>query len=358
MADIAQAKHRGGPRPNSGRPRNELIAELIAREGISRATAYRRMQAAKATVEVGEVMHGDCRKILPAIPNESIDCIVTSPPYWGLRDYGVEGQIGVETTLDEYLETMVQVCRELWRVLKPTGSFWLNVGDCYANIGNTHQTDFTSSAVGYGGRGRGVLGGQPRRRIPTRLKAKNLCMIPNRIALLLQQDGWFVRSEIIWHKPNGMPESIIDRPTSAHEKVWLLTKSDRYFYDADAIRRSHKEKSLQRAKQARGRDHKYSDERQPIFQDISKCCHPNGSNARNVWTIGVNHFKDTHFATFPPELVRRCILAGCPPGGLVLDPFGGSGTTGLVAKQLGRRAALIEINPDYVKMAKDRLGAY
>jgi DNA modification methylase len=296
-----------------------------------------------------EILRGDVRDVLPTLASDSFDCVVTSPPYWGLRDYGVEGQIGLEPTMQGYLDTMVGVCREVRRVLKPEGTFWLNIGDSYANTGNT-QTDFSASKVGYGGSGRGKIGGQPKKQIPKGLKPKDLCMIPNRLAILLQEDGWYVRSEIIWHKPNPMPESVRDRPTSAHEKVWLLTKSPKYYYDADAI-----------AEDGVGRERYFGSDNYSKGSGRNDAGSYNAEpcvkrNARNVWSISPKPFKGAHFATMPPDLVERCIKAGCPEGGLVLDPFGGSGTTGMVAQQLQRNATLIELNEEYTHIINSRIG--
>jgi DNA modification methylase len=289
------------------------------------------------------ILQGDMRERLAELPSDSFDCIVTSPPYWGLRDYGVAGQIGLEPTLTEYLDTMVAVCRELRRVLKPSGTFWLNVGDSYAG----------------GGRGCGSPDCKQRTNIgslvapsalsATGLKSKDLCMVPNRLAIRLQEDGWYVRSEIIWHKPNPMPESVTDRPTSSHEKIWLLTKSERYAYDAEAIREAHSRPWWNETPSRPGNpDRKDGGGRQASNES-------DGRNARNVWTIPTQPYSGAHFATFPPELAERYIKAGCPTGGHVLDPFGGAGTTGMVADRLGRDATLIELNPAYVSIIKNRL---
>lgn len=307
------------------------------------------------------IIHGDCRDVLAALPADSFDCIVTSPPYWGLRDYGVEGQIGLEPTLQEYLETMVGVCREIKRVLKPEGTFWLNIGDSYAaNRGGTTPPAETLSGGcnGWMEDGSRVNRGRKDGYNPSRdpkghgLKHKDLCMIPNRLAILLQDDGWYVRSEIIWAKPNPMPESVRDRPTCAHEKVWLLAKSSKYFYDANAI----SEPCL------------WGDGRRVVNVDTQKNralgLRPTreyghkldgGRNARNVWSIASQPYSGAHFATMPPALAERCIKAGCPQGGSVLDPFGGAGTTGLVADRLGRHATLIELNHEYRSLAEDRV---
>jgi DNA modification methylase len=297
------------------------------------------------------LLHGDVRQVLSTLPADSFDCCVTSPPYWGLRDYGVDGQIGLESTMQAYLETMVGVCREVRRVLKPEGTFWLNIGDSYARQGGT--TDNTAMTRG---RELAHMNAAQRRmtKPPEGLKHKDLCMIPNRLAILLQEDGWYVRSEIIWAKPNPMPESVRDRPTGAHEKIWLLTKSAKYFYDADAISEESVQPGRTRQDRIGGAAHKERGQHSEggLFTGAAK------RNARNVWQITPRPYKGAHFATFPPELVERCIKAGCPVGGSVLDPFGGSGTTGMVANQLGRDSTLIELNLDYIRLAEDRIGAF
>jgi len=316
------------------------------------------------------ILGGDCVSVLSGLPSDSFDCIVTSPPYWGLRDYGVEGQIGLEPTMQGYLDTMVGVCRELRRVLKPEGTFWLNIGDSYAaNRGGTTPPAETLAGGrnGWTEDGSRVNRGRKDGYNPSRdpkghgLKHKDLCMIPNRLAIMLQEDGWFVRSEIIWHKPNPMPESVRDRPTCAHEKVWLLTKSAKYFYNAAAIREPLAASSVARLSQPNLENQKGSERanggaktngNMKAVQNGGE-----GANARNVWSIPPHNFRGAHFATMPPALVERCLLAGCPEDGTVLDPFGGAGTTGLVAAKLGRNATLIEINPDYREIARERVSA-
>jgi DNA modification methylase len=305
------------------------------------------------------ILHGDCRDILPTLEAESFDCVVTSPPYWGLRDYGVAGQIGLEPTMAAYLETMVGVCRELRRVLKPAGTFWLNIGDSYATVGGNG----TQGASGQRASRTFTASGSSKKGVPDGLKPKDLCMIPNRLAIALQDEGWWVRSEIIWAKPNPMPESVTDRPTSAHEKIWLLTKSERYFYDAAAIREEFADERqgnpgayLRTTSRAKGCIRERQDS--GLLNGgggWASGAERGGRNARNVWTIPSQPFKGSHFATFPPALVERCIKAGCPAGGSVLDPFGGAGTTGLVADRLGRHATLIELNPEYADMTKRRI---
>jgi DNA modification methylase len=344
---------------------------------------------ARARNAAPEFWTGDALACLELMPSGSVDCVVTSPPYWGLRDYGVAGQIGLEPTMALYLSTMVAVCRELRRVLKPTGTFWLNVGDSYAGGGrggNPAESAHRKQATNFGSLVK------PTPLSATGLKPKDLCMIPNRLAIALQDDGWWVRSEIIWHKPNPMPESVTDRPTNAHEKVWLLTKSERYFYDAAAIRNPPSEtflrevaegydgqatkdfaasgaqqasatksriiaKAREKIDKQRGHSRRhasFNDRWDALSHEEQTAL---GSNCRNVWTIPPAPFRGAHFATFPPALVERCIKAGCPLGGLVLDPFGGAGTTGMVADRLGRRSLNFEINPEYVALAQARIAA-
>jgi DNA modification methylase len=306
------------------------------------------------------ILHGNVLDVLPNIPDNYFDCVVTSPPYWGLRDYGVEGQIGLEPTLAEHLLTMVRVFSDVRRVLKPSGTCWVNYGDCYATTPNGRSAANTKSV----GKDDRTFRDKPFSTIQGVLKPKDLCMVSNRLAIALQESGWYVRSEIIWHKPNPMPESVRDRPTSAHEKVWLLTKSPKYYYDADAIREEHSGASISRVKYLinsyAGRQTEQGERGAKISQGGSAKnieLNPLGANSRNVWSITTKPFKGAHFATMPPELAARCIKAGCPVGGEVLDPFGGAGTTGLVANQLQRNATLIELNTEYINLAQQRIEA-
>lgn len=359
------------------------------------------------------MMLGDVREQLRLLPADHFDCVVTSPPYWGLRDYGVEGQIGLERSLGEHMAVMVDVFREVRRVMKPSGTLWLNYGDCYATspngrsaaatkaAGNDNRTfrDKPFSTIGPiyvpdprddDRRGNhSTLQGAAPPPSPGKvvaggfLKAKDLCMIPNRLAIALQDDGWYVRSEIIWHKPNPMPESVSDRPSGAHEKVFLLTKQQRYFYDAEAVLEpvtgnTHARVSQNVAAQvgsARGNGGRKTNGnmkavvRSPKITEAGSGIKNNQSfidgvalvvherNMRNVWTVPTAAFSEAHFATFPPALVERCVKAGSPKGGSVLDIFGGSGTTGLVAVSLGRTATLIELNPEYATLARARIEA-
>lgn len=306
-----------------------------------------------------KILIGDCRDVLRRLPDASVQCCVTSPPYFGLRDYGVAGQIGLEPTPDAFVAEMVAVFREVRRVLRDDGTLWLNLGDSYA-----------STVKGSGGAGKSRLGPnrdphghqkfEPRRFDMQGLKPKNLIGIPWRVAFALQADGWYLRSDIIWHKPNPTPESVTDRPTSAHEHVFLLSKSARYFFDADAVRvpyaRDWDENNGGSWAQGKG-DAQRVAERGKAGTHSGAYPMPDkgGANIRNVWTVATRPFSGAHFATFPPALIEPCIKAGSRPGDTVLDPFGGAGTTGLVAGRLQRSATLIELNPDYAAMAERRI---
>ncbi|WP_374374463.1 site-specific DNA-methyltransferase [Dongia sp.] len=403
-----------------------------------------------------QILLGDVRARLKELPSESVHCVVTSPPYWGLRDYGVVGQLGLEATLGEHLRIMVEdVFAEVWRVLRKDGTCWVNYGDCYATAPNGRSAADTKAAanddrtfrdkpfstvgpvyvagyektqrVGVSANGGNVAGAHGGRVVAAGvLKPKDLCMMPNRFAIAMQDWGWWVRSEIIWHKPNPMPESIKDRPGTAHEKVFLFSKSERYWYDAEAVRTDASESSIGRWQQdieaqqgslrahggersdrpmkaVRGRDtfgrhtlddkvpkserrdargayepssgllppHKGLAAAREVSREKKRALTPRheghvnhtqldatprgSANLRNVWSIPVAGFKEAHFATFPPALPEICIKAGCPEGGVVLDPFGGAGTTGLVADRLKRDAILIELNPAYAEIARKRI---
>ncbi|WP_447724587.1 DNA-methyltransferase [Sphingomonas koreensis] len=324
------------------------------------------------------ILIGDVREQLRAMPAQSVDCVVTSPPYWGLRDYGADGQIGLEPTWRDHLDVMVEVFREIRRVLKTHGTVWMNYGDVHASTPNgksaaAYKADGTDdrtfrdkpfSTVGPTGDG-GAF------------KPKDLCMLPNRLAIALQDDGWWVRSEIVWNKTNPKPESISDRPAAVHEKIWLLTKSETYFFNAEALREPVTGGAHARRKDGQYQPAKGSTAGQNRAGTWVETYVPETRNGRNVWTFNIEGCREAHFATFPRELARRCIAAGTPTtvcgccgavegcGGLcegfdrvpgvVIDPFGGAGTVGLVAEQMGIDAILIELNPDYAAIAERRI---
>lgn len=317
------------------------------------------------------ILQGDSREVLRTLADESVHCVVTSPPYFGLRDYGVDGQMGMEATPDEFVAGMVELFREVRRVLRSDGTLWLNIGDSYAN-----DSKWGGST---GGKHVAALHGETgigRRKLSTGLKGKDLIGIPWLLAFALRADGWYLRQEIIWAKPNPMPESVTDRCTKSHESLFLLAKSPRYYFDQAAILEPASPNTHARLSQdvlnqigsdrvpgktngnmkAVGRKHDpgKGNKNNASF-DEAMAVMPTERNKRSVWTIATQPFKEAHFATFPPDLVKPCILAGCPLGGWVLDPFGGAGTTGLVADRLQRNAVLIELNPEYADIARRRI---
>ena len=356
-----------------------------------------------------DLYQGDCREVLQSLPAQSVHCVVTSPPYWGLRDYGTapniwgaeascmhdftpesyqrrsadtgngekqtsnaganqrdvpvhhatcrlcgawSGELGLQPTPELYVQHIVDVFREVWRVLRDDGTLWLNLGDSYARQAGDDSKKETDSGIKTGRTGKSQLLFKPGNNTPPiGLKPKDLVGIPWRVAFALQADGWYLRSDIIWQKPNPMPESVTDRPTKSHEYLFLLTKAQRYYYDADAIREE-------------GQGHKWSSSSGFSEDGQAKLGgavgHTNGKrfhsaevrtgrNKRTVWTIATQSFPDAHFATFPEKLVEPCILAGCPENGIVLDPFIGSGTTAIVAQHLGRRCIGIDASETYLK---------
>jgi DNA modification methylase len=285
--------------------------------------------------------------MLPNLPDGSAHCVVTSPPYWGLRDYGVGGQIGLEATPGEYVEVMVAVFREVRRVLRDDGTVWVNLGDSYTSGGRDTYGLFCRPETKQASHM--AIKQAPRSPQPKGLKPKDMIGIPWRVAFALQADGWYLRQDIIWSKPNPMPESVRDRCTKAHEYIFLLSKSERYFYDADAIAQPTNGRELFGNSRSKGDCEQRKDNGRRVME-------PNWSrNKRSVWEVATAPFSEAHFATFPPALIEPCILAGCPKDGMVLDPFGGAGTTGLVADRLERNAILIELNADYAKMAERRI---
>lgn len=291
--------------------------------------------------------------MMRTLPDNSVNCCVTSPPYFGLRDYGCDGQIGLEETPDAFIANLVSVFREVKRVLKDDGTLWVNMGDSYSgsgkgpagNLGKEHDErnmEDLHSAI-----------------VPAGTKPKDLIGIPWMLAFALRADGWYLRQDIIWHKPNPMPESVTDRCTKAHEYIFLLTKSPKYYFDNDSIRTPLKPVTQERVKSG------WKTDRANISKDGAqgikvekmgtRFAPEKGANKRSVWKVATHSYKEAHFATYPPELILPCILAGCPEGGIVLDPFGGSGTTAQVALQNKRNAILCELNPEYVKIIEKRL---
>ncbi|HUU97477.1 MAG TPA: site-specific DNA-methyltransferase [Phycisphaerae bacterium] len=293
------------------------------------------------------ILTGDCREVLPTLPDASVHCCVTSPPYWGLRDYGHGDQLGLEPTPDEYVAKMVAVFREVWRVLRDDGTLWLNLGDSYcANGGGGERRMIELGRPSPGALSKPEHLCDKKRSAQTGLKPKDLVGIPWRVAFALQADGWWLRQDIIWSKPNPMPESVTDRCTKAHEYIFLLTKSARYYYDANAIAERGGEPKPCGPKNDASRND--SGRVQIVRGD------GHTRNRRSVWTVPMQPYSGAHFAVFPPALIRPCILAGCPMGGTVLDPFGGAGTTALVAEEEGRNSVLIELNEQYADMARTR----
>lgn len=296
---------------------------------------------------------GDCIEVMRTMPDQSVHCCVTSPPYFGLRDYGHDGQIGLEQTPDEYVAKLVEVFREVRRVLRDDGTLWLNLGDSYARTGGTDRKVSASAKVGSTRNTLKQMSDRTSKAASLGLKDKDLIGIPWRVAFALQADGWYLRQDIIWHKPNPMPESVTDRCTKAHEYIFLLSKSPRYYFDHEAI----KEPSVPGKPAGNKRAMNVGRIGAEGWSFDATKSKPEKRNRRSVWTVTTKPFKGAHFATFPPDLIEPCILAGCPEGGTVLDPFGGAGTTGLVATQAGRNAVLCEINPEYVEMARARIDA-
>ncbi|KQV66619.1 site-specific DNA-methyltransferase [Caulobacter sp. Root343] len=340
------------------------------------------------------ILVGDCLAQLRALPSNSVHTCICSPPYFRLRDYDVKGQIGLERTPAAYIKKLVAVFREVRRVLRKDGTLWVNIGDSYVSVGGTAGRQ-TGQKFADRRRGKEDICKGARIKTASRkgagLKPKDLIGIPWMLAFALREDGWFLRQDIIWNKPNPMPESVEDRCTKSHEYIFLLSKSRRYYFDAGAIAEpittDPKERYEQRARvtgrgeqaaaAARGQDRDKSGGFPPRRRSgnlarkpgAARGC-PDGTganvcgsipwegserNKRSVWTVASKPLKVAHFAAYPPELITPCVLAGSPRGGVVLDPFGGAGTTALVAERLGRDSILIELNPDYAAMAQRRL---
>lgn len=303
-----------------------------------------------------KLLHGDCLEVLKKLPDQSVQTCVTSPPYWGLRDYGVSGQLGLEKTPEEYVANMVAVFREVRRVLKDDGTLWLNLGDSYAaNRKQGPNSGLASLADKYAPRmnkrnpnrdDNGSVHRAAARLVPPGLKSKDLVGIPWRVAFALQADGWYLRQDIIWSKPNPMPESVRDRCTKAHEYIFLLSKSEKYYFDHDAIKEPAAHPNMRHKSQSKSADQEKA-YRGNAPTNLGRCGTSNGKrNRRSVWTITTKPFKGAHFATYPPDLIEPCVLAGAPKGGTILDPFNGAGTTGVVALKHGR---------EYIGIARRRI---
>lgn len=308
------------------------------------------------------ILIGDVKDKLKELPDGSVNCVVTSPPYWGLRDYGNEGQIGLEKTPQEYVERMVDVFREVRRVLSDDGTLWLNIGDSYKPAGKgSTKAGFNERYFGKkfeSDKQSAEENHLDRSAFKADVKEKELVGIPWRLAFALSDDGWYLRQDIIWAKPNVMPESVRDRCTKSHEYLFLMTKSPKYYYDHIAIKEPVSDVSLKRAKSG-WKSNRPSAKAGPNGVDVEvmgdRFVNPQGRNKRDVWFIPTASFKGAHFAVMPERLVEPCILAGCPEGGVVLDPFFGSGTVGVVAKKNNRKYIGIELNPEYAKIAETRL---
>ncbi|UBM23350.1 site-specific DNA-methyltransferase [Pseudomonas sp. p1(2021b)] len=356
------------------------------------------------------ILVGDCIEMMRTLPDQSVHTCITSPPYFGLRDYGVDGQIGLEASPREFLDSLVAVFREVRRVLRDDGTIWVNMGDSYASGGRGGGGSYMAERGDGAWQGKGEATGW--RSAPPGWKHKDLMGMPWRLAFALQDDGWYLRQDIVWAKPNPMPESVRDRCTKAHEYLFLLSKSPKYFFDQDAIREpanltgkgsastfrggayvdgstfdnsnggtrtvsgnvvprnngvgwghgydadpkprtvGSKRNSFARETKYSSGEHGQTGQHRPGREHIN---YDTTRNKRSVWTVATNGFKGAHFATFPPDLIRPCVLAGSPRGGMVLDPFGGAGTTALVAMQEGRQSVICELNPEYAALARQRL---
>ena len=310
-------------------------------------------------MQTDKIIQGDCIDVLKGLPNSIVNTCITSPPYFGLRDYGVDGQIGLEETPEAYVQRLVEVFREVKRVLRDDGTLWLNLGDSYAGSGGSGNQFNQLEKDGFNK--------YKQKGMPIGLKPKDLIGIPWRVAFALQSDGWYLRQDIIWHKPNPMPESVTDRCTKSHEYIFLLSKSQKYYYDYEAIKekasydgRNQTKLMLNESKFKEGSTgltkQGFQREGNPherwIFKDGEAV-----RNKRSVWTVATKPFSEAHFATFPEELINPCVLAGSPEGGLVYDPFMGAGTTAYVAKKLGRYFLGSELNPAYIEIANRRVNS-
>lgn len=327
------------------------------------------------------IIQGDALNVLRTLETESINCCVTSPPYYNLRDYGCEGQIGLEKTPEEYIQKLVEIFREVRRVLKKDGTLWVNIADSYAGSGKGRVKGGIAKRETFGkvqSCNYGTINGVLLKTESDSCKPKDMIGIPWMLAFALRADGWYLRQDIIWHKPNPMPESVKDRCTKSHEYIFLLSKSPKYYFDDEAISEPVAAATVKRMNQnldqqsgsctpgkANGNmkaaaprygGKKYTESPDKFYRTKSGHAYDfrPRRKKRDVWTVTTKPFKGAHFATFPPDLIEPCILAGCPEGGIVLDPFGGSGTTGMVAKQNGRDFVLIELSEEYIKLCENR----
>jgi DNA modification methylase len=314
-------------------------------------------------METNTIIRNDCLAALKDMPDESVHCCVTSPPYYGLRDYGIKGQVGREATPEQYIAKLAEIFMEVYRVLKTDGTCWLNISDTYCGTGSKGGLTDPKNPEGRNGQkvsiAQNVAG----------CKHKDLIGIPWMLAFALRDRGWYLRNDIIWQKGNAMPESVKDRLTRSYEHIFLLAKSQKYFYDAAAIAEPIAEDTARRYMGGRGGSHKYSGE-VPGQAGVQSFNRPRKAgeikeedislfrNCRDVWLINTVPYRGKHFAAYPPKLAERCILAGCPEGGIVLDPFFGSGTTGLAAVRNGRQYIGIELNGEYCVLAGERIGGF
>lgn len=297
------------------------------------------------------IICGDAQEKLKELPSESVNCCVTSPPYLWLRDYGIDGQIGLEDTPQEYIDKLVSVFRDVRRVLKDDGTLWLNIGDSW-NAAGRGSLEFSERAAKQATNS-GSITATTGKTLFKGCKPKDMIGIPWMLAFALREDGWYLRQDIIWHKPNPMPESVTDRCTKSHEYIFLLSKSKTYYFNNDAIAEptvtydySVRDRDNTRLNNVAGRTRMQG----LVTNQYEK------RNKRDVWSVTTKPFRGAHFAVFPEDLIEPCILAGCPKGGVVLDPFFGSGTTGRVATRLGRDYIGIELNPEYIKICEERTG--
>ena len=303
-----------------------------------------------------KILQGNCLDVLKDLPEQSVNTCITSPPYWGLRDYGEGEQLGLEDSPDKFVKNLVKVFSEVKRVLRDDGTVWLNLGDTYSSHKDCKSTSQTlakgmqSEIAHVIDKGKSVTRDTKKLK-KAGLKNKDLVGIPWRVAFALQADGWYLRQDIIWHKPNPMPESVKDRCTKSHEYIFLLSKNAKYYFNYEAIKEDAVGNNPGNKNSHKHKGQPFSE----VKNNIDKISAVSKRNKRSVWIVTTKPFKGAHFATFPPDLIEPCVLAGCPEGGTVLDPFGGAGTTGLVAQQNNRDSILIELNPDYIEIAKERL---